>query len=311
MRDTRCERRCPACWYTAATYLPQIKKRIVYVDQFAFSNIMKFLSPEVKGHERAAAQPFWKELFEILGVVCHLHLVACPDSCEHQHESLTSPFYNTLKRTYEHFSGGVSFHDAETIMIRQVANPAKAWLKDEPVDFGLSAESISSGRLHEWSGRIFVTVDGVLPGTVDELRTRRDKTHRSLQEVFGQWPRDKKSFKEVFAAEKDAYGRGLVQRYAEDCRTRAQMAVMMIRGRMPSSEAVLPSQLENLVRNLQFIFQCEVGEAQGNAKVAEFLKSVNTVSLCYLDPFGVARSRTDLGFDTVEVWGSSPHEPTI
>jgi hypothetical protein len=27
--------------------------------------------------------------------------------------------------------------------------------------------------------------------------------------------------------------------------------------------------------------------------------------------FGVAPSRTGLRFDTVEVWGSSPHEPTI
>jgi hypothetical protein len=26
--------------------------------------------------------------------------------------------------------------------------------------------------------------------------------------------------------------------------------------------------------------------------------------------FGVAPSRTDSRFDTVEVWGSSPHEPT-
>jgi len=101
--DTRCVRRCRACWHTATVYLPEIRKKIVYVDQFTFSNIMKFLSPEVKGHERAAAEPFWKELFEILGVVCHLQLVACPDSREHQHESLTSPFYKALKHTYEHF----------------------------------------------------------------------------------------------------------------------------------------------------------------------------------------------------------------
>jgi len=271
--DTRCQRRCRACWYTDTVYLPEIKKKIVYVDQFAFSNIMKFLSPEVKGHQRVTAEPFWKELFEILGVVCHLQLVACPDSREHQHESLTSPFYKALKHTYEHFSGGVSFHDAETIRIRQIANLAKAWLKDEPINFDFSAESISSGRLHEWSGRIFITVDGVLPGTVDELRARRGKTHLGLQEVFEQWQREKKPFREVFAAEKDAYGRGLIQIYIEERRKRAQMAVMMMRGQMPPLEAVLPSRTENLVTNLQFIFQQEVGKEQGTAKLAEFFKS--------------------------------------
>jgi hypothetical protein len=38
---------------------------------------------------------------------------------------------------------------------------------------------------------------------------------------------------------------------------------------------------------------------------------MNTAPLCYSDFFGVAWSRTGLRFDTVEVWGSSPHVPTI
>lgn len=71
--DTRCQRRCRTCWHTATVHLPEIKKQIVYIDQFAFSNIMKFLSPKVKGHERAVAEPFWKELFEtlVLSVTCN------------------------------------------------------------------------------------------------------------------------------------------------------------------------------------------------------------------------------------------------
>lgn len=271
--DTRCERRCRACWYTDTVYLPEIKKKIVYIDQSAFSNIMKFLSPEAKGHERTTAEPFWKELFEILGVVCHLQLVACPDSREHQYESLTSPFYNSLKRTYEHFSGGVSFHDAETIRIRQIAKIAKAWLRGEPASFDFNAESITSGRLHEWSGRIFVTVDGVLPGTVDELRTTRAKTYQGLRGVFAQWQREKKPFKEVFAVEKQAFVQETIRIYVEDCRKRAQMASEIMRGQRPSLEAFLPSRAENLVSNLQFIFDQAVGEEQGSAKLTEFLKS--------------------------------------
>jgi len=271
--DIRCRRRCRACWHVATVYLPKIKKRIVYVDQFAFSNIMKFLSPEAKGHERATAEPFWKELFEILGVVCHLQLVACPDSREHQHESLVSPFYKSLKHTYEHFSGGVSFHDSETIRIQQIADLARAWVKNEPVAFDFNPESISSGRLHDWSGRFFITVDGILPGTVDELRTRRNKTHQGLQKVFEHWQREKKSFKEVFATEKAAYGQTLIQMYAKDCWKRAQMPSMMMRGQMPPLDAVLPSRAESLVMSLLFVFEQEVGKERKNAKLAEFFNS--------------------------------------
>jgi hypothetical protein len=272
--DTRCKRRCRTCWYTATVDLPEIRKKIVYLDQFAFSNIMKFLSPEVKGHQRVAAEPFWKELFEILGVVCHLQLVACPDSREHHYESLASPFYKALKHTYEHFSHGVSFYDQETIRIQQVADLARSWLKNEPVNHDFRPESVSSGRLHEWSDRIFITVDGVLPGAVDEFRTSRSKSYQGLQGVFEHWQREKKSFKEVFAAEKAAYGQSLVQMYGDACRKRSQMVVMMMRGQMPSLDDILPSRTENLVMNLQLIFQQEVGEQQANAKLTAFFKSV-------------------------------------
>jgi hypothetical protein len=42
---------------------------------------------------------------------------------------------------------------------------------------------------------------------------------------------------------------------------------------MPPLETVLPSRTENLVTNLQFMFQQEVGKEQGNAKVAQFFRS--------------------------------------
>ena len=271
--DTRCNRRCRACLFRGTVYLPEIKKKIVYVDQFAFSNIMKFLSPGVKGHGRASSEPFWKALFEALESVCRLQLVACPDSREHEHESLTSPFYKALKLTYEHFSGGVSFDDAETIRIRQISHLAKAWLKNDKAKFDFDAESIATGRLHEWSGRIFVTVDAVLPGTVDQLRTARDRTHDALQDVFQGWQSEKKPFKEVLEVEKAAYAKTVIELYVKDCQKRAQMTVMIMRGHMPPLEDVLPSRTENLVANLRYLFQEKLGKAPGDARLAEFFKS--------------------------------------
>ena len=47
----------------------------------------------------------------------------------------------------------------------------------------------------------------------------------------------------------------------------------MMRGQMPSLNDVLPSRTETLVKNLQFIFQQEVGKEQGDARLAEFVKS--------------------------------------
>jgi hypothetical protein len=207
-------------------------------------------------------------------VVCHIQLVACPDSREHQQESLTSSFYKSLKHTYEHFSLGVSFNDSETIKLGQVGRIANGWLKKEPVTFDFDAEEIFSGRLHEWSGRIFITVDGDLPGRVEQLRKVRRDTHERLQEVFVQWQRDKKPFREVFAAEKSAYRENLVTGYQNQCLKRAQIAAQIMRGQMPSLDEMLPSMVENQMLSLQYLFQAHaVDKKQSIAMLREFLGS--------------------------------------
>jgi hypothetical protein len=270
--DVRCQRRCRSCGHTGSVYLPEIRKSVVYVDQFAFSNIMKVLSPDVKGHDRTSAEPFWKRLFELLSVVCHLQLVVCPDSREHQYESLTSPFYKALKHTYEHFSGGISFHDAETIRLRQIATIARGWVQDDVVRFNFEPESISSGRLHEWSGRIFVTVDGLLPGTVDELREKRNASHEGLQRVFESWKREKKSFQQVFETE-SRYDRYFFEQCMRDSQKRERMAARMIRGHMPTLDEILPSRTETMMASLQSIFNKGSDAQPADAKLAGFFKS--------------------------------------
>lgn len=116
-------------------------------------------------------------------------------------------------------------------------------------------------------------MDGILPGTIDELRTARSEIHKGLQQVFEHWQREKKSFKEVFAAEKASYGQTLLRMYADDCRKRQQMPFMMMRGQFPPLNDVLPSRTETFVSNLRFIFQQELGDQSGDAKLVEFFKS--------------------------------------
>jgi hypothetical protein len=51
------------------------------------------------------------------------------------------------------------------------------------------------------------------------------------------------------------------------------MAAVMMRGQMPSLDEVLPSRTENLVANLQTIFQQEVGMERSTAMLGEFFRS--------------------------------------
>jgi hypothetical protein len=270
VRGTYYSRRCRNCWHKGDFPLPDIRKKIIYIDQFAFSNIMKVLTPDAKGHERTASNPFWKELFETLGVVCHLQLAVCPDSKQHQYESLTSAFYKSLKRTYEHFSGGLSFYASDDIKRQQIARLTECWMKREPATFDFDVQEITHGKLHEWADRIYIAVDGVLDGFVDDVRTTRNEIHKSLQEVFEIWQREKKSFKEVFEAEKGSYTRGLVEAYLAQ---QKKVNDALMRGEMPSLNDVLPSQQKLVLMQLQYTFDDAFGKLESPRVMGEFLRT--------------------------------------
>jgi transcription elongation factor Elf1 len=51
-------RRCRACWFKAHGALPPLSRKVVYIDQFAISDMMKTLNAEHPRHAEAAANPF-------------------------------------------------------------------------------------------------------------------------------------------------------------------------------------------------------------------------------------------------------------
>ena len=157
--------------------------------------------------------------------------------------------------------------------MRQIAHIARCWLKRAPVVFDFNAERISSGRLHQWSDRIIVTADGVLPGTIQHLRTNRTVAHAGIQEVFTHYQKQRKTFKEFLEIEKASYTQGLIRGYLNDCKKRQQMAVQIMRGQFPSLDDALASPIENLMGNLENLFRVEVRDEGWAVALRDFLMS--------------------------------------
>jgi hypothetical protein len=72
---------------------------------------MKLENPATKGHATVAADPFWRELHDLLFQLRQLQMICRPDSGWHEEESRTSPFNAELKKTYEALSGGTLARD--------------------------------------------------------------------------------------------------------------------------------------------------------------------------------------------------------
>jgi hypothetical protein len=265
----RCRER--TCWYTQTIQLPELKKRIIYLDQFAISNMMKTLNPVVKGHERAAVDPFWRELFEMLNVVCRLQLAVCPDSDEHRNESLLSPFYAPLKRVYELFSHGSTFHDSEAIRYHQVAIIAKAWIRNEDPKFNFDAQEITYGRLHEWQERFIVSANVNYGDFVDGIRGDRERVHEGLGKCFATWQKEKPSFAVWFEEELTEWGPLVLRFYLNWIRQHVEME----QGNRPFDfDTYAPPRCAGLITGIKYIFQREgISEPDSVTKAGEFLLS--------------------------------------
>jgi hypothetical protein len=184
---------------------------------------MKMLSAETPGHQRAKAEPLWRELFESLDVLCCMQLVICPDSTEHHDESLISPFFEELKNTYEHFSRGISFSRSSSIQDTQIVDAFEGWLKNVKPEFNFDSHRVAHPNLHRWHDRIFITMSGTLPGEKQSVRQSRSALHTGLRDLFKVWQTEKKSFEDVFELEKAGYAESMLRGIERDRKQAVQM----------------------------------------------------------------------------------------
>lgn len=91
-KPSRLVRRCSKCRHRRVSGLPNPDKRVVYVDQFALSEILKARG----GRKSRTLDPFWLDLYDRFLRLLLLQQAVFPDSNIHLDESVTSPFSRPL-----------------------------------------------------------------------------------------------------------------------------------------------------------------------------------------------------------------------
>lgn len=240
-------RRCSNCWHKADYRLPMLKKKIIYLDQFVVSDIMKLNNPGAKGHASVAKDPFWSELDELLRELRNLQLICCPAPREHEDESLLSPFFANLKKTYENLSGGVSFESGNAIKVQQVAELATAWARGTDPVFSFDASRVIDGEPHGWNNRFYaVTTPSYQEQYVDTLREEREKSHDGISAVFNKsWKVNKRSFAEWYDLEKNGLQKYMLQNVKRRHEKRMKLETTPW---MLSLDDALDSESENMVQ---------------------------------------------------------------
>ena len=211
-------RRCKGCWHSESFPLPELRKHVLYLDQFAISNMMKVLNPNVRSRKRED-EDFWLELFRFVDRLCKLQLLVCPDSEFHTEESLVSPFPAPLKRMYELLSGGVTLRRRHAIELLQIHEHVQRWATGrESQTWQFDMRATAYGELDGWQDRLIITTEwGDRHDWINEIRQSRDSIHEGMLEVFARWQNDRHDFWHWFREEARSYSTvlELYKRYYE------------------------------------------------------------------------------------------------
>jgi len=256
---------------TRLTLSPPHLKKVLYLDQFAISDMMKAVDEQARGHGRV--DQFWLELFKALERVCKLQLAVCPSSPIHREESLVASGFAALERMYGQLSNGVKFLRPEEIEQQQTDTALVAWLDGRDPDHDLDPQRVTHGGLHEWQGRYLITVsvDNV-QHLASQTRQARQRLSKSLAEWFeGCRRRPDKSFSHALVIESDGCRDGLVTAYNDWTARQLDVAT----GRSPfTPQNVSPSAAAmQVICILEVLQRRRLPSSEARTTVIEFLNS--------------------------------------
>ena len=196
-------KRCTECRHSADQPLPEVEKRVLYLDQNAFSFLFAVESGTrlPVGHEE-----FCREAHHRLKRVVMLQQAILPHSDIHRDE--TTVFYqaNALRRAYETIGGGIAFTDTRSMGLQQVCEFATAYINAcEPV-LNLDVDRVLCHERNQWLPDMRIGIDMDYSQFADGLRQSRDRGHADLQQRIEIWARDRPTFDNVLSNELGQFG---------------------------------------------------------------------------------------------------------
>lgn len=255
-------RECRECHYKKNISLPPLKeKKIIYLDQFVLSNLIKLLDHSHPSHEKVAngsLGQFWKNLFVALEKATKSQAIICPDSFYHKDESsVGSDNFRIVKRLYEHFSGGKTLCPSYEVQHIQMQHHFANWLDGKKSVFNFDPQEIAFGDdLNEWEIGIRVSVGSSLnPEELENLRQSNASTKQQLAEIWKRWQQENVSFEARAKEEVLGLGKGILQAVQDFIQKRdaATQRMAIDASYEPNIDDLFPNSSWNLLSSLMKI----------------------------------------------------------
>jgi hypothetical protein len=185
--DRHYVRRCTRCWLDRSIPLPVPDKKVIYLDQFVISNMMKELDPDRPPEAKGAKGGLYRTLFERLDRLAKLQLAFCPDSPVHDQESVVDVRYEKLRSVFRHLSHGISLVTPSTIFHAQLLRAFRTWWDSDAHAPPLERRFAFNQDFNVWHDRYRIELNYTVPGLAAALRITNAERTKHLNEVCLHW----------------------------------------------------------------------------------------------------------------------------
>jgi len=206
-------KRCRECWETKAYSLPKLNKKVIYLDQFVVSNMMKSINTSIASKD--ANDDYFRTIFKKLDYLSKAQIIVCPDSDIHYKESVVARNYDEIKQMYKLLSSGLGFMHTVELNRGHLFRAFKKWLGAD-VTIMKDSETVIRG-LNNWNDRIILEVSFETQ-EIDIQAIRQDKKEKDIifNRLHSEWKDLKdKDFDFFYQNELYAIGRAYIQFYIE------------------------------------------------------------------------------------------------
>lgn len=200
--------RCKKCRYGYNEILPELDKKIIYLDQFGFSELHK-LRARTRREDKHTA--FWLKISDLINEAVLLQQIVLPHSNIHHDETIVSPFAEALRDTQEHIGGDVSFVSTDEIQLEQMEVFAEAFATGTEPKLEFDVDDILDDERNEWLNVIRISVPFNWSGFAPETRARRDRTGIAISQLIDRWIAKGMGFNDVLNQELNAYHESRVE----------------------------------------------------------------------------------------------------
>lgn len=196
---------CMSCNYCTKVQLPEIRKKILYLDQFFFS------------HAFREGDPRFTKAVERIRHLSALQLLAVPFSSIHEDETHQWRGYddknkNDLMEFIKTTARGHEFEPAYTIEETQVVRSFQAFLQGEKISFDLQKSDAIRGNIHEWDDYFRIDV-GRYIGDIELIRDLKRQSVEGLVDLFPEWRTSTNTFEQDIALELRDGAKGYIHSY--------------------------------------------------------------------------------------------------